>query len=173
MFFFSECKFIVHADCQTSVPPLCGVSYEVLAKAREEPVLIMPTTEKEDDSDDEHDRSTTLSLIPSNVLGPLSTKGLIYLPKLSDFEYIGHFGDGGCSHVYCVQHIQSKEYVAIKVVDGTDQLAQNQFEMERQILFHYSGDNPFMIKGYCSFHQGVRIEFLRLLFISIVLSFAE
>jgi hypothetical protein len=77
------------------------------------------------------------------------------LPKFSDFKFIGRLGQGRYANVYCVQHIPSKEYVAIKVIDGLIQEARHQFEVERRILFEYSHGNPYMIKGYCSFHQGV------------------
>lgn len=133
-----ECKFFVHERCQTSVPPSC----EKFDQPEPAPPL------------NPIDSARPSFKLPKS-LRPLSSEGLKDLPKFSDFEYIGHLGDGGYSHVYCVRHILSMEYMAIKVVDGKNPEARDHFEMERQILFRYSEYSPFMIKGYCSFHQGV------------------
>lgn len=80
------------------------------------------------------------------------------LPTLADFEYIGRLGDGAFAKVYCVRHIASKQYVAIKVADGSDDQARQQLEVEKQILFRYGCTNPYMIKAYCTFHHGVRCD---------------
>ena len=94
-----------------------------------------------------------LGLLPESNLWQ---NGSIVLPTFKDFEYVGCLGDGAFAQVYCVQHIPSKQYVAIKVADGTDEQARQQLEVERQILFRYGQGNPYMIKAYCTFHQGVR-----------------
>ena len=139
------CKFFVHEKCLGSIPSFCGKSYRANDNPPEPRRPLSPVD------------SVRISILTLSIpLSPLPSDGLQYLPKFSDFEYIGHLGDGGYSHVYCVRHIPSMEYMAIKVVDGTNQSAAEQFEMERQILFRFSQDSPFMIKGYCSFHQGVR-----------------
>ena len=96
-------------------------------------------------------------------LGPLPESklwqnGSISLPAFDDFEYVGCLGDGAFAQVYCAQHMPSKQYVAIKVADGNNEQARQQLEVERQILFRYSQGNPYMIKAYCTFHQGVRRE---------------
>ncbi|CAF4663270.1 unnamed protein product [Rotaria socialis] len=46
---------------------------------------------------------------------PLENQRRISLPKFSDFEYVGRLGSGGYAQVYCVQHILSKQYFAIKL----------------------------------------------------------
>jgi hypothetical protein len=106
---------------------------------------------------DKESRSSSFDL---SWLGPLPEYDLerndpISLPTYYDFEYVGRLGDGAFAKVYCVQHIPSKQYVAIKVADGTNEQARQQLEVERQILFRYSHGNPYMIKAYCTFHQGV------------------
>ncbi|CAF4392070.1 unnamed protein product, partial [Rotaria socialis] len=85
---------------------------------------------------------------------PLENQRRISLPKFSDFEYVGRLGSGGYAQVYCVQHILSKQYFAIKVVDGKKAEARQQLEIEKQILFRYSYGNSYMVKAYCAFHQG-------------------
>ncbi|CAF2071335.1 unnamed protein product [Rotaria magnacalcarata] len=84
----------------------------------------------------------------------LENQRRISLPKFSDFEYVGRLGSGGYAQVYCVQHILSKQYFAIKVADGTNEQARQQLEVEKQILFRYSYGNSYMVKAYCAFHQG-------------------
>ena len=108
----------------------------------------------------ETDVDSTSSSFDLSWLGPLpesnfSKTSSTPLPTVADFEYIGRVGDGAFAKVYCVEHIASKQYVAIKVADGTDEQARQQLEVERQILFRYSQDNPYMIRAYCTFHQGV------------------
>ena len=79
------------------------------------------------------------------------------LPKFDDFACIGRLGAGAFAQVYCVQHILSKQYFAIKIADGTNEQAWQQLEVEKQILFRYSRGNPYLIQAYCTFHQGVRL----------------
>ena len=78
------------------------------------------------------------------------------LPSFADFRLEGRIGDGMYAKVYCAQHIPSRQYVAIKVANGLDPEARQQLEVEREILFRYADENPYMVKAYCSFHHGVR-----------------
>lgn len=95
-----------------------------------------------------------------NLLPALKIENLqgVSLPKFKDFAYIGHLGGGDFAQVYCVQHILSKKYFAVKVADGKNEQARQQLEVEKQILFRYSEGNPYMVKVYCAFHQGVNIN---------------
>lgn len=134
---------------------MCGISYKVVAKAMEKglyqisEIASTPSTEQPSDT---YSDSSSLNF---ESFGPLPKPDLSLLPKLSDFEFIGRLGNGHYGNVYCVQHIPSKECVAIKVVTGIIEEARQQIEVEKQILFRFSQQNPFMIKPYCSFHQGV------------------
>jgi serine/threonine protein kinase len=108
----------------------------------------------------EIDKDSQSSSFDLSWLGPFpeSDEGRnrsIPLPTYEDFEYIGRLGDGASAKVYCVEHIPSKQYVAIKVADGTNEQARQQLEVERQILFRHSHGNPYMIQAYCAFHRGV------------------
>lgn len=107
-----------------------------------------------------YSRASKSSSYDLTWLGPLPESellknGKISFPKFEDFEYVGRLGDGACAQVYCVEHIPSKKYVAMKVADGSNEQARQQLEVERQILFRYSEKNPYMIKAYCTFHKGV------------------
>ena len=106
---------------------------------------------------DRHSKSSSfdLSWLDSLPDGDLIQNGRITFPTFEDFEYIGRLGNGAFAQVYCVEHIQSKKYVAIKVADGKNDQARQQLEIERQILFRYSKQNPYMIKAYCTFHREV------------------
>jgi len=135
---------------------MCTISYKSVSKALVKGLFQI----NESDSivsmnGEENDSDSDTSSIALSSLGPLPKEKLTLLPKFSDFDCIGRLGTGGSADVYCVQHIPSKEYFAIKVVDGTLNEARRQFEVEKQILFRYSDENPYMIKPYCSFHHGV------------------
>lgn len=109
------------------------------------------------------DERSIASSFSFSWLGPLPESDLFeeeleFLPKYEDFEYVGRLGDGAFAQVYCVQHIASKKYFAIKVADGKNEQARQQLEVERQILFRYSQGNPYMIKAYSTFHHGVEIS---------------
>jgi serine/threonine protein kinase len=80
-------------------------------------------------------------------------------PSTNDFVYVGRLGSGAFAQVYCVRHVPSEQYVAIKVADGTNEQARLQLDIERQILFRHSEKNPYIIKAYCTFHQGVELSF--------------
>lgn len=86
----------------------------------------------------------------------LQNQTSISLPKFSDFEWIGRLGNGASAQVYCVRHSLSGKYFAIKIADGRNEQVRQQIEVEKQILFRHSHGNPYMIKPYCAFHQGVR-----------------
>jgi hypothetical protein len=156
-----------------SVPPMCGISYEVRAQVLQEKLSTASTLKAASEGNDSDSDSSLINSTQHNTtingigsysitpsmnltwLDPLSNVGLDYLPKFSDFECIGLLGEGCFSKVYCVKHIPSEKYVAIKFIDGKNESARQQFDMERQILFRFSQQNPYMIKAYCSFHQGV------------------
>ena len=107
----------------------------------------------------EQSRSSSFDLSWLESLSELNvtTNKTVPLPKFSDFAYVGRVGDGAFAQVYCVQHIASKQHVAIKVADGSNEQARQQLEVERQILFRYSQGNPYMIRAHCTFHQGVSL----------------
>lgn len=78
------------------------------------------------------------------------------LPKYSDFECIGRLGQGAFSTVYIAKHIPTNELVTLKVINGTDAEAREQIKREKDFLFKFSHDNPYIIKAFCTFHHGVR-----------------
>ena len=135
---------------------MCTISYKSVAKALVKGLFQINDSDSiASTTGDDNDSDSDTSSIGFTRLDPLPKGKLTLLPKFSDFECIGRLGSGGSADVYCVQHIPSKEYAAIKVIDGTLNESRQQFEVERQILFRYSDENPYMIKPYCSFHQGV------------------
>ncbi len=133
---------------------MCTMQYKAVAKALCKGLLqINESTDSVssvtgDISENYSDTSSVISMC-------LPNEDLSLLPKFSDFQCIGRLGNGAYANVYCVQHLPSKEYLAIKMIDGKISEARQQFEVERQILFRFGAENPYMIKGYCSFHQGV------------------
>jgi hypothetical protein len=135
---------------------MCGISYKSVANALDKGLFRITENDSNSNPTEEvNDSYSDTSSMDLTWLEPLPKEKLSLLPKFSDFQCIGRFGSGRYANVYCVQHIPSKEYVAIKVIDGTIEEARQQFEIERQILFRYSQECPYMIKPYCSFHQGV------------------
>jgi hypothetical protein len=173
-FFYLECHFIIHEHCQSNIPPMCTISYDSISQALSDrsfttdalPAVRFHSSAREPSSDKDS-KSSSLDL---SWLDPLpkfdsEKRGSISLATFKDFEYIGRLGEGVFAQVYCVQHIPSKQYVAIKVADGKNEHARQQLEVERQILFRYSHGNPFMIKAYCAFHQGVCLNVFYLLII--------
>jgi hypothetical protein len=168
-FFYLACNFIVHKKCEINVPPMCTSSYDSIGNALTSGIIqigvynsLFNTMEEDNEhdsylnlSEDENANYSNCSSMDFTWLDSLPKTDLKFLPKFSDFECIGRLGSGRYGNVYCVQHIPSKEYFAIKVIDGTIEEAKQQFEVERQILFRFSQKNHYMIKGYCSFHQGV------------------
>lgn len=157
---------------------MCGISYKARANALERDLIQVDVTgssasNMSDKRISQNSNSSSLDSSGLNTTGerssncsntssidvrwlePLPQGDLTDLPKFSDFECIGRLGTGQYSSVYCARHNQSDKYVAIKVINGSIECARDQFEVERQILFRYSQQNPYMIKGYCSFHQGV------------------
>jgi hypothetical protein len=140
---------------------MCTISYNSIAEIiSSEDIFGIMTRNHKPTPEIEIDKCSNSSSSDLSWLGPLpefdlEKCGLISLPTSKDFEYIGRLGDGASAQVYCVEHIPSKQYVAIKVADGTNEQARQQLEVERQILFRYSHGNPYMIKAYCTFHQGV------------------
>jgi hypothetical protein len=157
---------------------MCGISYKVRANALEKNLIqIVNTTSPSNTPNGRNSQSSNTSSLDSigtnttdepstsncsnsssidvRWLDPLLQGDLTDLPKFSDFECIGRLGRGQYSKVYCARHIPSTKYVAIKVIDGSIESARDQFEVERQLLFRYGQQNPFIIKAYCSFHQGV------------------
>jgi hypothetical protein len=123
-----------------------------VAESNNDSVSSMDTINSIENKNDDCSISSSLILIWPD---PLPKQDSVLIPKFSDFEYIGRLGDGASGQVYCAQHIQSKEYVAVKVIDGLNEQARHQLEVEKQILYRYSDGNPYMIKAYCTFHQGV------------------
>ena len=157
--FYLECEFIIHKYCQANVPPMCGLSYGSVKKGglqinepKPDPFVPEFKTHSLEQQNNYYDDTVSVDI---RWLDPLPYGGLISLPKFSDFECIGRLGQGRYGNVFCVQHIVLQEYFAIKVVDGLIEEARQQFESERQILYRYSCGNPYMIKAYCTFHQGV------------------
>jgi hypothetical protein len=146
---------------------MCTISYGSIGPIISDDDLIQNITRRHGSKPIiEHDTDSKSSSFDLSWLGPLpdSNSGrtnLISLPKFNDFEYIGRVGDGAFAQVYCVQHIPSEKYVAIKVTDGKNEQARQQLEVERQILFRYSQGSPYMIKAYCTFHQGVSMKRFR------------
>jgi len=140
---------------------MCTISYNSIAELISgEDIFGIMTRNHKPIAEDKSDNISKSSSCDLSWLGPLpesdlEKNGTINLPKLDDFQYIGRLGDGAFAQVYCVEHIPSKRYVAIKVADGTNEQARQQLEVERQILFRYSEGNPYMIKAYCTFHRGV------------------
>ncbi|CAF1620778.1 unnamed protein product [Adineta ricciae] len=162
--FILVCHFIIHEHCQSNVPPMCTLAYDSIAEA-------IPTTTppphigvrfhppKATINPREQSRSSSFDLSWLESLSGLTvtTNKAIPLPKFSDFAYVGRVGDGAFAQVYCVQHIASKQHMAVKVADGSNEQARQQLEVERQILFRYSQGNPYMIRAYCTFHQGTKL----------------
>jgi serine/threonine protein kinase len=147
---------------------MCQIKYKKVAKIlktgdieinKPKSCPVIPTAEAGTIKDDSDTSSVILTWLNS-----LPNEGLIPPPKFSDFEYIGCLGQGRYSSVYSVRHIPTDEYVAIKVIDGLIDQARHQFEVERQILYRYGDENPYMVKAYCSFHQGVCEIDLKILF---------
>jgi hypothetical protein len=140
---------------------MCTISYDSIGEIiTSEDIFEIMTRRHKPKPEIESDQFSKSSSADLSWLGPLpechlAQTGRISLPTFEDFEYIGRLGDGAFAQVYCVEHIPSKQYVAIKVADGTNGQARQQLEVERQILFRYSQGNPYMIKAYCTFHQGV------------------
>ncbi|UJR30042.1 hypothetical protein I4U23_017587 [Adineta vaga] len=156
----TQCYFIIHEHCQANVPPMCAIPYDVMARAIPATNLGVRIHKPKPIIDpDRFSRSSSFGLSWLDALPKFDLKRSesIPLPKLEDFQYIGRVGDGAFAQVYCVQHILSKQYVAIKVADGKNEQAKQQLEVERQILFRYSQGNPYMIKAYCTFHKGTTL----------------
>lgn len=150
------CSFIIHEQCEIGIPPMCGISYKVVAKAIEKGLYqITASSPPVNPTEQESECYSDTSSINFEWLSPLPKADLGLLPKLSDFEFVGRLGNGHYANVYCVQHIPSKECVAIKIINGIVEEARQQIEVEKQILFRYSQKNPYMVKPYCSFHHGV------------------
>ncbi|CAF0757889.1 unnamed protein product [Adineta steineri] len=158
-----ECHFIIHEHCQPNVPPMCTIPYNSMAEAMADARDLIHRGVRIHYSNQEievnHSRSSSFDI---SWLDPLpefdfEKHNTIFLPKIADFEYIGRVGDGAFAQVYCVQHISSKQYLAVKVADGKNDQARQQLEVEKQILFRYSRGNPYMIKAYCTFHQGSKL----------------
>ncbi|CAF1130746.1 unnamed protein product [Adineta ricciae] len=160
----TQCHFIIHEHCKSNVPLMCTLAYDSIAEA-------IPNTTppshigvrfhppkatinlREQSRSSSFDFSWLESLSELNV----TTNKAVPLPKFSDFAYVGRVGDGAFAQVYCVQHIASKQHMAIKVADGSNEQARQQLEVERQILFRYSQGNPYMIRAHCTFHQGTKL----------------
>ncbi|CAF2673748.1 unnamed protein product [Rotaria sp. Silwood2] len=160
----SQCYFIIHEHCQSNIPLMCTISYDALAKMIVEKkkqihinVGIHDPNHKKDNDQYSKSSSFDLSWLDSLPEFPIKNPQRISLPNFNDFKYIGRLGDGAFAQVYCVQHILSKQYFAIKVADGANEQARQQLEVEKQILFRYSDGNPYMIKAYCAFHQGNKL----------------
>jgi hypothetical protein len=142
---------------------MCTISYGSIGPIISDDDLIQNITRKHGSKPlIEPDTDSKSSSFDLSWLGPLPESNLTHLPKFNDFEYIGRVGDGAFAQVYCVEHIPSKQYVAIKVADGKNEQARQQLEVERQILFRYSHGSPYMTKAYCTFHQGVRRRDLKI-----------
>lgn len=170
-----ECHFIIHEHCQSNVPPMCTVNYKKLADALgNEAVdlgafgLVRMHSAAETESeivihppDDNHSESPsgdfTFLEPPLKHISMFPENERKLLPTFSDFRLDGRIGNGAYAKVYCAQHIQSKQYVAIKVANASDADARQQLEIEREILFRYGGENPYMVKAFCSFHHGNRL----------------
>jgi serine/threonine protein kinase len=141
---------------------MCTISYISVAEAISDDIPNIgirfhgpkKTIEKDNISRSSSFALSWLNPLPELVL---DNGGSIPFPTFEDFEYIGRVGDGASAQVYCVQHIPSGQYVAIKVADGANDEARQQLEVEKQILFRYSHGNPYMVKPYCTFHCGVCI----------------
>ncbi|CAF0966779.1 unnamed protein product [Rotaria sordida] len=158
----TQCHFIIHEHCQPNIPLMCTISYNSLSQiisAKKQPIVSHPPNPSPPQDDDPHSKSSSFDLSWLDSLPEFSIENLqrISLPKFHDFKYIGRLGDGAFAQVYCVQHILSKQYFAIKVADGTNEQARQQLEVEKYILFRYSHGNPYMIKAYCAFHQGNKL----------------
>ena len=160
-----ECQLIIHENCQGNVPPMCGIPYYSLMKVFEEDVVVSIASgpvrfhQRLHSGPGNGSKSSSFDfswLEPPLELDNANGCASDLLPTLADFEYIGRLGDGAFAKVYCVRHIASKQYLAVKVADGSDEQARQQLEVEKQILFRYGYTNPYMIKAYCTFHHGVR-----------------
>jgi hypothetical protein len=139
---------------------MCTIPYNEIGEIIHTRLPLLTTRFHNSKTENESDKESRSSSFDLSWLGPLPEHDLektelISLPTYNDFKYIGRLGDGAFAQVYCVQHIPSHQYVAIKVADGTNEQARQQLEVERQILFRYSHENPYMIKAFCTFHQGV------------------
>ncbi|CAF3605758.1 unnamed protein product [Rotaria sp. Silwood1] len=160
----TQCHFIIHEHCQSSIPPMCTISYDTLAKIISEKKYHKPINMPRHDQNvapgiSKYSKSSSFDLSWLDSLPKLSIENqqTISLPKFIDFKYVGRLGDGAFAQVYCVQHILSKQYFAIKVADGKNEQARQQLEVEKQILFRHSSGNPYMVKAYCAFHQGYNL----------------
>lgn len=140
---------------------MCTISYdkigEIISGADLFNTLAINHRSKAEYIVERHSKSASfdLSWLGSLPDSDLVENGRISFPKFEDFEYIGRLGNGAFAQVYCVEHILSEKHVAIKVADGKNDEARHQLEIEKQILFRYSKQNPYMIKAYCTFHRGV------------------
>ncbi|CAM4832558.1 unnamed protein product [Rotaria magnacalcarata] len=155
----TKCHFLIHHYCESNVPESCRKSNDPppSISSIEPPILIKdqsPLSIPSKPTQLSTTSSTNFSTFDPLPGFTLENQRRISLPKFSDFEYVGRLGSGGYAQVYCVQHILSKQYFAIKVADGTNEQARQQLEVEKQILFRYSYGNSYMVKAYCAFHQG-------------------
>ncbi|CAF1013957.1 unnamed protein product [Rotaria sordida] len=158
----TQCSAIIHERCQSKISPICSISndsptetilkYSNIVGARFHGAKIKKEKNRHSESS-----SFDLSWLDPLPELPIENSQGISLPKFHDFKYIGRLGNGACAQVYCIQHILSEQYFAIKVADGTDIEARQQLEVEKYILFRYSHGNPYMIKVYCAFHQGNKL----------------
>ncbi|CAF1194932.1 unnamed protein product [Adineta steineri] len=158
-----QCHFIIHKHCEQHVPSMCAIPYMLIGKrantesSRSEITSTISNEPEISNIISSLRRYSTTSSISFPPLNLLLNENVISLPKFSDFKCIGCLGSGRFASVYCVQHIPSEKYLAIKVIDGLVESARQQFEVERQILYRFSDRNPYMIKAYCSFHQGSKL----------------
>lgn len=133
---------------------MCTISYKSLSDVLS---TGMPTYKRSIKRVDKPSISSSFDLSWLDPLPELPSQNqqLKSLPTFHDFQYCGRLGDGVYAKVYCARHISSKKYVAIKVADGRDKQARQQLEVEKEILFRYGDANPYIVKAYCAFHQGV------------------
>ena len=154
---YSVCNFVIHEKCLGFVPSLCGTKYSILDKQIRNGIFKEVFSRTSTSDGESRYSSTSASSTMSSISSTIGDQPIEVIPKHSDFECIGRLGRGAFSTVYVAKHIPTNELVTIKVVNGiADAEAREQIQREKDFLFKFSHDNPYIIKAYCTFHHGVR-----------------
>lgn len=148
------CNLVIHEKCLGFIPSLCGTELKTLNKQMHNGIL-KEEFSRTSISDGEIRYSSSS---PSSTMSSTSSRGdhqPEIVPQWSDFKCIGRLGQGAFSTVYVAQYLPNCELVTLKVVNSTESEAQDQIKQEKEYLYKFSHDNPYIIKAFCTFHHGV------------------